>query len=117
VQIPGGHHRIRVAKVMPNMENRDQSKVLLELIPTDPVDIAAFEVSTKPLVNILWLGGYMMFLGGILAWRKRARVAAHAGAREGRPDALPEETKPGAVQPKRRRGLRPEPATMTAGNE
>jgi cytochrome c-type biogenesis protein CcmF len=117
VDIPGGHHSIRVAKVMPNMENRDQSKVLLSLIPKNPVDIAAFEVSSKPFVNVLWLGGYMMFLGGILTWRKRARVAAHASEHERQPAALPGEPKPGAVQPKRRRGLRPEPATMTAGNE
>jgi hypothetical protein len=99
------------------MENRDQSKVLLSLIPKNPVDIAAFEVSSKPFVNVLWLGGYMMFLGGILTWRKRARVAAHASEHERQPAALPGEPKPGAVQPKRRRGLRPEPATMTAGNE
>ena len=65
-------------------------------------EVAKF-VSTKPLVNVLWLGGYMMFLGGILAWRRRAGIAARV--KEPVPDSTltPEEQKPTpGIRPRRR---------------
>jgi cytochrome c-type biogenesis protein CcmF len=108
VELPGGAYAVRVAKVTPNMEHPEESTVLLQFIPKQPVDAAAFEVSTKPYVNVLWLGGYTMFLGGIIAWRRRRTVAANISERERQPEPALE----GSIRPKRRAGLRPEPATI-----
>jgi hypothetical protein len=118
VDLPGGAYRVQVAKVSPpNQENGFQPTVMLHIAPNNPVDVAAFEISSKPFVNVLWFGGYMMFFGGILTWRKRARVAARAGEKEQQPELSPDDTEPGSIRPKRRAGLRPEPATMFVSNE
>src|SRR5206468_7610567 len=91
LKLPGGAYEVQVAKVTPpNEGNGFQPTVVLQTKPTNPVDVAAFDISTKPFVNVLWLGGYMMFLGGILAWRKRVRVADHASRREPHPEPTPE---------------------------
>ncbi len=118
VEIPGGTHTVRVLKVKPDMQNPADSTVLLETKPKDPIDVAAFEVSTKPYVNVLWLGGYMMFLGGILTWRKRAAIAARAMEKEQEPPhPMPVAAGPGSVRPKRRRGVQPEPAAVRMADE
>jgi cytochrome c-type biogenesis protein CcmF len=112
VELPGGAGVIRVAKVTPNLAQPEESTVLLDVKPSQPVDVAGFDVSTKPYVNVLWLGGYMMFLGGILAWRRRAAITARAADKEQEPQASGEEcgTQP-SIRPRRRTGLRPEPAS------
>jgi hypothetical protein len=113
VEIPGGTHFVRVAKLNPNQEHPEESTVSLLLIPKRPVDVADFTISTKPYVNVLWLGGYMMFLGGIIAWRRRAGIAARSREKEKEPDTAPQgdEPTPG-VRPQRRRRLHPEPSTV-----
>jgi hypothetical protein len=104
---------VQVAKVTPNLDHPEESVVSLNVVPGRPVDIAGFEISTKPLINVLWLGGYMMFLGGIMAWRRRAGIAARAKERLPEPAAAPEEEKPTpGIRPKRRPGLSPEPAAI-----
>jgi len=55
----------------------------------------------------------MMFLGGIIAWRRRAGIAARV--KEPVPDSTltPEQEKPTpGIRPRRRPGLSPEPAAM-----
>src|SRR5436305_1207524 len=89
VDLPDGG-KVQVSKVTPNLDHPAESTVLLNVVPGHPVDIAGFEISTKPLVNVLWLGGYMMFLGGIMAWRRRAGIAARAKERAPEPAAAPE---------------------------
>jgi cytochrome c-type biogenesis protein CcmF len=109
VEVPGAADVVRVAQVQPNLAHPEESTVLLDVIPTQPVDVAGFQVSIKPLVNVLWLGGYTMFLGGILAWRRRASIAARAGAKEPEPTPEGSSASPG-IRPRPRRSLRPEPA-------
>jgi cytochrome c-type biogenesis protein CcmF len=110
VEMPGGDYTVRVEKVTPNLEHPEESTVLLNIQPKVKVDVAALEISTKPYVNVLWVGGYTMFLGGLIAWRRRRVVAANIAAREEQhPEPAPE---PSGVRPKRRAGLRPEPATI-----
>jgi hypothetical protein len=116
VEVPGGAYVVQVAKVTPNVEHPSESTVSLQLIPRQPVDVAAFEVSTKPYVNVLWLGGYMMFLGGILAWRRRASIAARAAVNEQGPEpALEGSSAQPGIRPRRRAGMRPEPEPAQTG--
>jgi cytochrome c-type biogenesis protein CcmF len=115
VETPGGTHLVRMKGVKPNQEHPEESTVSLQFIPKNPVDVAAFTVSTKPYVNVLWLGGYMMFLGGIIAWRRRASIAAKAREKseEPEPEPTPEGKEPApAIRPRRRPQLQPEPAAM-----
>ena len=111
--MPGGAYVVRVDRVQPDLAHPEESTVLLDAIPTRPVDVAGFEISIKPFVNVLWLGGYMMFLGGILAWRRRAAIAARAGAKEPEPVPESKSASPG-IHPRQRPALRPEPAKSVA---
>jgi cytochrome c-type biogenesis protein CcmF len=118
VELPGGKYAVQVKRVMPpSEENGSQPTVLLRMTPINPPDIVRFEISTKPWVNVLWLGGYTMFLGGLLAWRKRARVAAHAREHAGEPEPAAGQPRKEPIRPKRRSGLRPEPAAMGSGED
>jgi cytochrome c-type biogenesis protein CcmF len=110
VDLPGGAYQVKVTSVRPNLQNPEESTVMLQTIPKVPIDVAGFTVSTKPNINVLWLGGYMMFVGGILAWRRRAAIAAKARDKQQEPGATSESSEP--ARARRQPGLRPEPATL-----
>ncbi len=44
-----------------------------------PRETATFQVSTKPGINLIWLGTLMILAGGTLATRRRARESARLG--------------------------------------
>jgi len=80
--VPGtGKGLVRIRRVSPN-----DSAVELEFLGLDPSgDLKAatpeslsIDVTTKPLISLVWGGFYVMMLGGILAMLKRARDARQA---------------------------------------
>ncbi len=72
---------VRVRRVSPN-----DSAVELELLGLDPTGDArpetpetlSIDVTTKPLISLVWTGFYIMMLGGLLAMIKRAKDARQA---------------------------------------
>jgi cytochrome c-type biogenesis protein CcmF len=70
--------RVRIRRVSPN-----DGAVELELLGLDPAGDAkpavpetlSIDVTTKPLIGLVWGGFYVMMLGGLLALVKRARDA------------------------------------------
>lgn len=88
VSLPGGAHRLSVARILvPGQgDDRDAPAVKLNLIPVEPIDMVKVEVTTKPGINLVWFGGYLMLFGAFLAYRRRARIAAQD---QPRPAAAP----------------------------
>lgn len=84
---PGGSKSLPVkisngaAAISLNRMNVESQSVTLSLagpgILPSP-EIAVVEVSTKPLVNLVWLGTILMVLGGALASHRRARESQTA---------------------------------------
>jgi cytochrome c-type biogenesis protein CcmF len=59
----------------------------------DPIgnDTWSVRVQYKPLVRFIWLGAFLMALGGLVsATDRRYRVPVHQRARDAVPEALPE---------------------------
>jgi cytochrome c biogenesis factor len=104
--MPGDDYVLSVFKIIP-----DSGSVQLLLSPTSPTDIAAIEVSHKPYINVLWLGGFFMALGRFLAWRRRRALARKTAEVAAEPETAP--------VPERRRGRVPErrPAPVTASSK
>ena len=79
--LPGGAGRVRVRRVSPN-----DGAVELELLGLDPAgdlkpatpESFSIDVTTKPLIALVWAGFYVMMLGGVLSMIRRARDARHA---------------------------------------
>ena len=72
---------VRIRRVSPN-----DSAVELELLGLDPngdlkpaiPETFSIDVTTKPLISLVWAGFYVMMFGGILAMLKRAKDARQA---------------------------------------
>ena len=80
--LPGTENgMVRVRRVSPN-----DGAVELELLGLDPTgdvqpatpESLSIDVTTKPLISLVWAGFYVMMLGGILAMIKRAKDARQA---------------------------------------
>ena len=54
-------------------QNRASGRSSASITPSDAID-----VTTKPLISLVWAGFYVMMAGGILAMVRRARDARHA---------------------------------------
>ena len=73
--------RVRIRRVSPN-----DGAVELELLGLDPngdlkpatPESFSVDVTTKPLIALVWAGFYVMMLGGIVAMIKRAKDARQA---------------------------------------
>jgi cytochrome c biogenesis factor len=76
VTLPGGDYIVSVFKIV-----TERGSVQLLISPLNPTDIAVIEVSYKPWINILWLGGLFMAAGCFLAWRRRTLLARKATER------------------------------------
>ncbi len=80
-RLAGTHQRVPCRRVSPN-----DSAVELELLGLDPTgdvkpatpETLSIDVTTKPLISLVWTGFYIMMLGGILAMIKRAKDARQA---------------------------------------
>jgi cytochrome c-type biogenesis protein CcmF len=77
VALPGKAHELVVSRILvPGQEGvGDSPAVKFALAPLQPVDLVKIEISTKPGINLVWLGGYLMLFGAFLAYRRRATVA------------------------------------------
>jgi cytochrome c-type biogenesis protein CcmF len=80
--LPGTERgQVRIRRVSPN-----DGAVELELLGLDPTsdikpatpETFSIDVTTKPLISLVWAGFYVMMLGGILAMIKRAKDARQA---------------------------------------
>ena len=49
----------------------ETGSVQLMTTPLSPIDSASIEVSYKPFMNVLWLGGFLMATGCFLPSRRR----------------------------------------------
>ncbi len=73
--------QVRIRRVSPN-----DAAVELELLGLDPAgdlkpavpETFSIDVTTKPLISLVWSGFYVMMLGGVLSMIKRARDARQA---------------------------------------
>lgn len=76
-ELPGGAHDLIVARILvPGQEGAGEAPaVKFALAPKETIDMVRLEISTKPGINLVWLGGYLMLFGAFLAYRRRARVA------------------------------------------
>jgi hypothetical protein len=94
VKLPGGMYQLMVARIVVpgGSEGGDTPAVKLNLAPLQPVDMVMLEVTTKPGIDLVWLGGYLMLFGAFLAFRRRATVA-----RRERPIAVLTAPEPAAV--------------------
>jgi cytochrome c biogenesis factor len=104
VMMPGDDYQISVFRILP-----EQGSVQLMVAPMTPMDAAAIEVSYKPHINVLWLGGFLMALGPFMAWRRRSLLARRSAEEtEGEREIAP------APQRRRGRASEPRPAPVTA---
>lgn len=56
-------------------------------VAPDAVETASVEVSTKPLINLVWLGSVLVILGGLLTVHRRARELAQWESRSAQANA------------------------------
>jgi hypothetical protein len=83
---------VRLARI-----DADHGRVALVLPGTAPAQAAIVELSTKPLVNLVWIGALLALLGTALAGLRRAmergpargRGATHPSVGAGVPQAAP----------------------------
>jgi cytochrome c-type biogenesis protein CcmF len=81
--LPGGQHRVIVEQIQVPRTEGEAPGVKLMLEPLKPVDMVLLEVTYKPMINLVWLAGYLLLFGAFLGFRRRARLAA----REAHPPA------------------------------
>jgi cytochrome c biogenesis factor len=108
--MPGGDFMMSVFKIVP-----ETGSVQLLVVPMTPTDMAGIEVSHKPYVNVLWLGGVLMGLGPLLAWRRRVLLARKAVERWNVLGPATESAPP--VAPRRGRPPQRRPAPVTASSK
>ncbi|HMM34855.1 MAG TPA: hypothetical protein PKA62_08990, partial [Thermoanaerobaculia bacterium] len=73
--------QVRIRRVSPN-----DAAVELELLGLDPAgdlkpavpESFSIDVTTKPLIALVWAGFYVMMAGGLVSMIKRAKDARHA---------------------------------------
>jgi len=82
VQVPG------VGEIAVGRIDADNKRVGMLLPDASAAGVAVVEFSTKPLVNLVWVGALLTLLGAILAGVRRA-VGLSAAARSGRIPAQP----------------------------
>jgi cytochrome c-type biogenesis protein CcmF len=102
--MPGGDYDISIFKIV-----TETGSVQLLVTPLSPTDVATIEVSYKPWINVLWLGGLFMASGCFLAWRRRILLVRRASEREEARERVP--------VPSPRRVLQRRPAPVSASSK
>jgi hypothetical protein len=82
----------------------------------DPAEVVYLDVSTKPMIGLVWLGTVLYTLGGLVAYRRRALEVGLLGDDA---EAAPEQPEPAGGTRRKKTGKRagrlsPEPARASA---
>ncbi len=81
----------------------------------DPSELLRIDISTKPMVGLVWLGTLLYTLGGLVAWRRRALETGLIGDEQANaPDSEPTTDKTDRREKRRQRRGRPVPEPARA---
>ena len=81
VAIPGPDGRQVMLKLEPPSPEEEPSKTMTfrTLNAEDPMEVVLVDVSTKPLIGLVWAGTLLFTLGGFIAYKRRAREVGLLG--------------------------------------
>jgi cytochrome c-type biogenesis protein CcmF len=94
-QIPGPTgSQVMLKLEQPGEDQKEPLKVLTlrTLNAPDPAETVLVDVSTKPMIGLVWLGTLLYTWGGLVAYRRRALEAGLIGAKETEGEASGNET-------------------------
>ncbi|GAB4455223.1 MAG: cytochrome c biogenesis protein CcsA [Armatimonadaceae bacterium] len=82
VDIPGPKGRHVKLLLEPPSPEEEPGKAMRfsTLNAEDPLEVVLVDVSTKPLIGMVWWGTLLFTIGGFIAYRRRAREVASMGA-------------------------------------
>jgi Cytochrome c biogenesis factor len=88
VKIPGPDSRETLLVLLPPTDEELNSSKAFEALPfqtmnaEDPTEHVYIEISTKPLIGLVWAGPILYTLGGLVAYRRRAYEMGILGTKE-----------------------------------
>jgi hypothetical protein len=84
VPIPGPTGRQVMLKMDPPSEEESSAPLkeirLATINAEDPYEAMLVDVSTKPMIGLVWWGSLLYTLGGFVAYRRRAKEAGLIGS-------------------------------------